>query len=149
MSELKVKSVGNVTVHQEAIIEAGKKIIVDSIVIGRDFCKHMISVNTGSIAVYLALVKLLYSAEETISLSNAKHLIIPPLLYLFAAVIFTLGYFPNMKKFSMEVIEEIEHARLTLIKTRRRFTIVGISVFLLATLLAVIFLFGLMTTPDS
>ena len=43
---------------EEVVFDVGKAMLMESISVGREFCKYMIGVATGAVPVYLGLVSL-------------------------------------------------------------------------------------------
>ena len=133
--------VAPVSPHNRAVYEAGKKLLVESIDVGRDFCKSMITISTGAIPVYIAMLKL--SGIENIVKSSLKSslwflAISPCLLFLVASIIFILGYFPSTGTFSLDIVQEIENSRKRLLKRRKCFIVVGTVIFSVAVVISFI-----------
>jgi hypothetical protein len=145
-SDIKVSVVSP---HNKAVYEAGKKLLIDSIDIGRDFCKSMITISTGSIPIYIAMLKL--AGVESFGNSSFTFLIrfiyiSPCIFFLTASIIFVVGYFPNTGKFSLDIIQEIESARRNMIKRRMRFIIIGVATFSIAVFIAFVSLVIILTS---
>jgi len=107
----------------------------DSISIGREFSKFMITVATGSIPIYLSLVALLGVRE-----SPSWCLLVPPGIFIAAVVLFVLAHFPRYGNFSLEIAEEIEAARLRAMSGRDALLQAGMAMFLIATALGAVVL---------
>src|SRR5690242_18221621 len=58
VSDIQVGPAEPVSPHNQALYEAGKQMLVESISVGREFCKFMVGVSTGAIPLYLALLQL-------------------------------------------------------------------------------------------
>jgi len=110
-NNIKVSNVVSTTPHNEAIYEAGKTLLVESITTGREFCKFMITMSTSAIPIHLGLLKFVLPEKYTLSLSQGIFAVIPAFVFLIAAIIFTLGYYPQMGNFSLDIVEEIEAER--------------------------------------
>lgn len=130
-AQLKVVATA-ITPHTEAVYEAGKKILVDSVEVGRDFCKFMIGVCTGAIPIYLTLVGLSAGRDFRPSLGQGLLLLVPATGFLAAAGVFAAGYFPVTSSFSLEVVDEIESARASIVNRRYERARLGFYVFLAA-----------------
>lgn len=118
------------TPHDEALFEAGKEILRESVFTGRDFCKSMIGIATGAIPIYLGLLELVWPTEG-VTLETKVIAICPPLLSLIAAIIFSIGYFPRSNTISLDILEEIEESITSSIKHRLILSRWGFGVFLL------------------
>jgi hypothetical protein len=102
------------TPHDEALLEAGRKLLVQSLTASADYCKTMIRMSFGAIPVYMTLLKFARSAKATSSGSGGGdllHAIAPAVLFLGAALTFVYGYFPKSGDISLEDPNAIEQAR--------------------------------------
>lgn len=121
--------VSDVTPHNRALYEAGKSLLIDSVKTRMDFCKFMIGVATGAIPTYLALLKLAIPGAFQISRATILIALVPPVLFLFAAVAFVIGFFPRTIRFSLDIVDEIDRERNKTIARRRLFSIIGFVAF--------------------
>ena len=137
-TKLELDSVGPLSPHNEALYEAGKEMLISSISIARDFCKFMITVSTGSIPLYLGLLKFVLPENITLRVSNLVISVIPPFLFLISAIVFVLGYFPQTDYFSLDIIDEIKLAYEKTVIKRRKIIICGTVLFVIGTILAVL-----------
>lgn len=127
-----------VTPHNRAIYEAGKTMLIDSLKTGRDFCQFMITLNTGAISVYLALLTFLLPKNYSLSLLNGMLDTGPAILFLLSAIIFAIGFFPRVDSFSLDIISEIEQVWGSIIQWRKKLTTIGFGVFVTAAVYAII-----------
>lgn len=141
--------------HTQALYEAGKSVLIDSIQTGREFCKFMIGAATGGIPIYLGLLSLFLPQKYHPSFSEGVTLLIPALLFLATAVVSVIGYFPKCTRVSLEILEEIRNDRDRIIAWRRRFGILAFVMFLVAIVAAIVFVllaassFGQVTGGNS
>lgn len=135
---LEIESVGPLSPHNEALYETGKEMLKSSISTARDFCKFMITISTGAIPIYLGLLKLVLPENITLSLTELLLSTIPPFFFLISAIVFTLGYFPQVDYFSLAIIDEIKRAYEKTVIKRRKFTIGGTALFVIGTMLAIL-----------
>lgn len=135
---MELLEVSAVTPHNRALYEAGKMLLTDSITTGRDFCKFMISLSTGAIPIYLGLLKFVLPEHYTLSLQQGVLAIIPVVLFLIASIVFTIGYYPQVSQFSLDVIDEIEKERTRTIFRRKKLSLIGFSIFLIGTVNAIV-----------
>lgn len=124
------------TFADEVMYEAGKAMVMESVASGRSFCQSMISVSTGAIAVYVGLVKLYWSDKYVPTGSAGLWTFGPGLLFLLSAFLFVAGYLPSSTSFSLDILEEIEKARLEAINRRSFFAWSGFVTFGLGIALA-------------
>ncbi len=128
------------TPHNQALILAGRELISESLSVGREFCKSMISISTGAIPIYLGILAFILPESYMLGISRGALIVLPVLLFLTAAAVFTYGYFPLTDSFSLDVIEEIEAVRGRVISRRTAAARWGFGLFLAASLLAALML---------
>jgi hypothetical protein len=133
-----VEEVGEISPHSKALYEAGKALLVSSIETGRDFCKFMIGVSTGAIPIYIGLLKFVLPEDFAPPAGEGLVALIPAALFLLAAVLFVIGYFPQKSSFSLDLIEEIERERTQAIQWRHRLALAGFGLFCIALVLGLI-----------
>jgi hypothetical protein len=126
-----------VSPHNEALYDAGKAILVETIEVGRDFCRYMIGIATGAIPTYLALVGFALGSHRRLGALSSALLLVAPAIFLLAGGIFAIGYLPVRTTFSLDLPEEIERARTQIIARRRRCAGIGFALFLIAVLVAI------------
>jgi hypothetical protein len=135
--EIEVVGVAPEGPHSAALYEAGKALLVESVQIGREFCKFMVGVATGAIPTYLALVGLATGKNYRPDFMEGVLLLVPPALFLVAAGIFAYGYFPVRTEVSLELPDDIDRARKSNMDRRATCSLVGFIVFGIAVLGAV------------
>jgi len=131
-----LESVEAVSPHNKALYDAGKKMLVDSIDVGRDFCKFMTTTALGAIPTYIALLKLVLPKDYVLQSREETIFLVTPIVFLLAAVLFTFALFPRRATLCLDIPDEIEAARQRLIGRRHAFSIVGFSLFCVATAFA-------------
>jgi len=127
--------------YTEALCEAGKTMFIESINMGRDFCKYMISVSTGAIPIYLGLFGFIFPEFFIVNLWHGVLIAAPAILFIIASIIFAVGYFPQSSRFSLEIVQEIEKAREGTIRKRQISAWLGFGIFLAGAVLAIISVF--------
>ena len=130
-----------ISVHNRALCEVGKIILIDSLSVGRNFCKDMITISTGAIAIYLGFIRFLIPLtfeKQDLSLLGGLILSTPGFLFLIASVFFALGYLPKISGFSLDFIESVELARRDLLNKRMDQARLGFAFFSLGMLAAII-----------
>jgi hypothetical protein len=136
-SSIQVISVTDVSPHSKALYEAGKSLLIDSVTTAREFCKSMITISTGAIPIYLGMLSYLLPKDYKLGANAGITIAVPAIGFLIAALIFVGGYLPITSKFSLDIIEEIEHERDKVINHRRKFVWSGVIVFILSALAAI------------
>ena len=137
-NKIKLESVEPLSPHNEALYEAGKDVLKSSISTARDFCKFMITMSTGAIPTYLALLEFVLPEEIVLPVDRLVLSVIPPFIFLISAVIFTLGYLPATHHFSLDIVEEIRTMYQGMIVRRKKFIKYGIVVFLVGSISAIV-----------
>ena len=135
---VEVERVSAISPHSEALFEAGKAILKDSVVTGREFCKSMIRTATGAIPVYLGILVFILPEGFALGIGAGLTIAVPAVGFLIATTLFTIGYFPLSYKFSLDIIDEIEEALEKTIAYRQCFIRSGMVVFIVSTLLAIL-----------
>jgi hypothetical protein len=143
--DIEIKSVETTTPHNKALYEAGKALLIDSINTSREFCKFMITISTSAIPINLGLFKFVVPDKHIVTFQQGIIAAIPSFLFLIATIIFTIGYYPQIGKFSLDVIQQIEDERTKTILRRRKLTIIGFIIFTLATISMILCLTIFMT----
>lgn len=123
--------VEDLTPHNKALHEAGKSMLVESIDVGREFCKFMTTNSLAAIPTYLALLKLVLPKDYSLQGRDEVTFLVPPALFLIATGIFVLGYFPTRGKLSLDMPHEIERERSSTIARRSCFAKLGFAVLAL------------------
>ena len=134
---VKVEQVQALSAHSQALYEAGKAILLDSLSAGREFCKFMIGTSTAAIPVYFGLLTFILPDQFKLGFVAGLIIALPPIGFLLASILFTLGYLPISGRFSLELPEEIQQALEKNLTHRQRFIWSGMAVFVLSTLLAI------------
>lgn len=147
-SAITVAEVTLVTPTNQAIYEAGKSMLIESVSTGREFCKFMIGTSTSAIPVYLALIKFILPEKYVPSLKVGIVALTPSVIFLLAAIIFLVGYFPQQGIASLDIPEEIEKERRKSVQRRHRLSIAGFSVFCIAVLTGLIVIGFMLRIPD-
>jgi hypothetical protein len=145
VTEITVSDTQAITPHNQALYDAGKEMLVDSISVGRDFCKFMVGVATGAVPLYLGLLALGIPKDYRPAWWwEGVALVAPGLVFLAAAAVFALGFFPRTGAFSLDLPDQIDQARQAAISTRPRFSTWGFVLFgvgAIATIAVVIWAF--------
>ena len=136
--EIKIESAEPLSPHNEALYETGKEMLKSSITTSRDFCQFMITLSTGAIPTYLALLKFVLPEKVVLSVVSLVLSIIPPFVFLVSAIIFVFGYLPTTSRFSLDLIEEIKKTYEETIIRRKRIINIGLIVFLVGSISAIL-----------
>lgn len=120
-------SVAPLSIDEEAMIDAGRGLFLESIEVPRDFAKQMITVSSGAVPIYVALLgiaNLKHRSTATLILVS-----IPALVFLFSALVFVMALLPRKALISIQIIDEIREARNRLMATRYLWIKVGLIIF--------------------
>lgn len=107
---------------QRGLYDAGKTLLVESVAVGRDFCKSTITVATSAIPIYTALVRFAVGKHFRPKFHPGLLLALARSAFLLTATAtaFALGYFPKRSTFPLDVPAEIENARKAAVSKRLR-----------------------------
>jgi len=128
--------VEDVSPHNKALYEAGKSLLVESIGVGREFCKFMTTTALSAIPIYLALLKLVVPKDYILQSHAEVVFLAPPVMFLASSIVFVLGYFPRRGRLSLDLPVEIDSERTKTIVRRQRFALVGFVIFAAGVLYA-------------
>lgn len=118
--------------HERALFATAQAIMTSSTATASDFCKTMMTVSTGAIAVFLSLIKAVVAQNYVPSPSTADDIIANGILFLAASVIFALGYYPQLASFSADIPAQIDRARSRVLLIRTALSFLGFAVFVAA-----------------
>lgn len=128
-TEIILEQVQAITPHNKALYEAGKKLLVDSVDVGREFCKFMTTTTIGAIPTYLALLKLVLPKDYSLQSYDEIRFVVPPLLFLISTVFFVLGYFPQKGFLCLDLPAEIEREQRVTIRRRHLLATTAFIIF--------------------
>lgn len=135
--KIEVESAMEISPHNQALYEAGKHILIESINTGRDFCKFMTTTAIGAIPIYLALLKLVLPKDYVLKSYDDFLFFLPAALLLIATIVFVIGYFPQKGALSLDLPAEIERERSATINRRQQYATWGFVAFCIAVVLAI------------
>ena len=140
-------SAGPLSIHDEAIIEVGRRLFVESVDVTRDFAKQMITVSTGAIPVYVALLGLAGLRRRDVTTLVLASL--PSVAFLVAGLCFVLALLPRKEFFSVQILDQMQEARRNLLRKRYRWILVGLAVFGASIISSIVVILTLMSTQRS
>lgn len=123
--------------HIKALYEAGKAMLIDSLVTGREFCKSMIGITTGAIPLYLGILTFIMPKEYILGRAAGGLIALPSIGFLITTLVFVAGYLPLNNKISLDNLDEIENERNRIMTHRKRFIYIGMFLFSISTLGAI------------
>lgn len=115
--------------HSAAMGEVGKALLLDSLEAGKEFCKSMIGFANGAIPVYLGLLSFVSPEKYRPPFWEAVAALIPPTLFLLAAIAFANGYFPRVYEFNIDVPNDVNDVHSITVYRRRRNARIGFIFF--------------------
>lgn len=122
---------------EKALFEAGKKLLVDSIDVGRGFCQFMITTSFAAIPTYIALLHLIFPQKHAFHTISKIKFLGSPFLFLLASIFFALGYYPKKTIFSLDLPNEIKTGLESINRVRQIHSFIGFSIFLIGILFGV------------
>jgi hypothetical protein len=132
-----VTDIAGRTVQDAAMEEFGRMLLLNSVEDGRSFCHQMITIATGAIPVYLGLLKLWYPNDDIAIASQNIFFAVPVILFLLAAISFSLGYIPLGYEPSIGNLASIEDTRSKLMHHRSLWGWIGYLLFCLGILVSI------------
>lgn len=130
----------------EAMFEAGKTMLVESISVGREFCKSMITTAFTAIPVYMAIIGLIIPEGHKFSVVEGILAVSPVAVFLVAALVSLKGYSPQHGTTVLDYPAEIEDERSRTIQFRKKWGRIGFAVFILAVVASLIVFVWLLVT---
>jgi hypothetical protein len=142
--EVVPESAEPLSIHDEAIVEAGRRLLVESVDVTKNFAQQMITISTGAIPVYVALLGLAgLRQRNTTTLVLAS---LPSIAFLVSTLCFVLALLPRKEYLSVQMLDRIQEARGNLLRTRYRWIILGLAIFGLSIMSSIIVVLTLMGT---
>jgi len=138
--EIELEHVEGVSPHNKALYEAGKKLLVDSVDVGREFCKFMTNTTLAAIPTYIALLKLVLPKDYSLQSESEIVFLVPPILFIVSAILFVYGYFPQKGRASLDLPADIERERSATIRQRLCCAWIGFSSFLIGAIFGCVLL---------
>ena len=130
------------TVEDEILFKLTEKLFLESLDIGKDFSKSMITICMGLFPVYLGIISFLLGRPAFKNYYEAFIFLLPCSTLIIALVFFLLSYFPAISKVTIIAPEQSAYIRERIIKRRRVFTLLGILVLLSSQILLALLVVG-------
>jgi hypothetical protein len=123
----------------DVMLEFGKKLIFDSIILATEFNKTMLGLTATFATLMASFFSLLAFGSMDYQLDNFQRvfLAVPVILMLFSSICFSFGFLPQPINMNLNIINSIEEARNRLIRTKKNFAISGIILFCLSIILLI------------
>ncbi len=133
---VRVLSVRPLTPTNQALIEAGKATLSSSVATSRDFCKAMITISAGGIAVFVAVLNAAVPKDGHLTGWQVFLTVAASLLYLTATGLFAWALFPRVGFVDLDSPDSIRNSIETVIDHRQWWTTAAFAAFVLATVIA-------------
>lgn len=135
----KEKTAVSLSIQDSTILEAGKKIFLNSIETSRDFSKSMITICSAIIPSYLAILGLLgFNSGLKFHDNKFNFLIAIPPLLLLSLLIYMLAYSPKSSRYTLDIIKDVHLSINKIIKKRDRLNFLASIFFLIALFLMIL-----------
>lgn len=121
----------------EVMYELGKKIVEESITVGRDFASLMVKYSISAIPAYVGLLSLFQESFPNILVQSRLLFTLPVVFFLASCISFITSYSPRTKKLSIEIIDEIGSCYKDILRRRRLWNTLGTILFLVGVAVAV------------
>lgn len=129
--------------HSQVMGEVGKALLLDSLDSGKQFCKSMIGIANGAIPVYLGLLGFMAPKDYRPTFLAGLVAMVPTILFLAASVAFAYGYFPHVRRFNLDLPNQVNDVHTETVERRERLARLGFLLFCVGLLLAVPVTIGL------
>jgi uncharacterized membrane protein len=126
------------SVNTELEIELGRKMIYDSLTSVNDYAKFMIGFNGVIAGLYSGLLKLL--PQASIQNLHPALLFLPVISFVISAIIFTMAYFPRMKRISLDRPSSILRAYKELTQEKMKMSQIGTAGFIFSVIIMTLIL---------
>lgn len=145
------------TTQESALHTAATTMFAESITEGRSFCKEMIGISTGAIAVYYLLFAYLVPEKYEADKTTGAMIVLPPILFFLAAVCFIVGFLPRVRDQNiLELVKDPDHPSGTSVQEVRdakirwtnRWSAGGVAFFFVAVMLSAFTVLGIATADD-
>lgn len=139
------------TAQDEALLEFGRQLLTKSLNSLTDFSKLMITLCTGLISVYLAILKFLgiEKAIEEIGTIMSILAIIGPLILIVSMIFFILAILPLKVSISLIDIENVRDVRKKMLDTKHRNALIGVILFFCGFLVMVFSIYLILLPTDA
>jgi len=125
-----------VSTQDQAILDAGKSLLANSITTGRDFAKTMAPVCTGAITLYFVGLKVVAPNKSQFSVWDGLVVVVPAMAFVIASAFFVAAYTPTLKSISLNVLTDVSDALDAITVRQHRWNRNGLWVFATATTLS-------------
>lgn len=139
--ETRVTVAGRIsTPAEEAILEYGRRLVLESPATGLDFHRSMLAVSATFGSLLTTLAPLLIGLEAEVAFGSAEGwlLVLPLGLMLVSSVVFAVGSLPSHAEVNINIVEEVSNERKRVLRLRRRLAGLGMLVFSASLLLTVV-----------
>lgn len=126
--------------YDKAVQEAGKKLFVDSIEVGRSFCSFMITTSVSSIPLYLSIIAYVNSGDKAfLNLDFTSKIIVisPCFAFILSMIIFIIGYLPNIGEINLDNLHKVAEVIQRIVNRRRKIINFGLIIFVFSVLNAI------------
>lgn len=138
---------GTRSVHDDALIEFGKNIIIGSVENIRNFVTMMVPLISGLIAAYFPILEFLSKTATSHTPALQVSIVAVPAYWLLGSLlVFIISAFPVIKRLSTSSKESITRYRNSLIAWRYSTTGIGVIVFLIGVLIMIQTLSNVLTS---
>lgn len=141
-SELKpsVEKTEPLTVDTNALLKCGEQLLLESLEVGRQFCRAMVGFSLTAIPVYVGLLKLFFPSAGMQMTGPRYAWVIPVALFLAAASVAVWGYLPKFGNVSLELVDELRSTRNAAVRHRHQAGVGSFILFVLGVIASVIVL---------
>lgn len=144
-----VQAVSPASPESQAIYAAGRSLLASSPSLTQDFAKTMITVSTGALTLYFAVVKFVIGDKVPATTFDALVLGLPPVAFFAASALFAWAYTPRHRDLQLDVPEQTAAGMSSVAVHRERWNRAGLWLFVAGSLLILVALAYALSTPSA
>lgn len=134
-------------INEEAIVELGKKLLIDSVEVSRKYSENMITISVNAIPVYTGLIVFVKKEEDFFTCLPYEYkvlMVLPLLIYVSCLIVFIFSYRPKHDDLNLSNLTGLENTIKSILKKRRNLSNLGSILFFIATLLSIYNVFSIL-----
>lgn len=144
-----VQAVSPASPESQAIYAAGRSLLASSPALTQDFAKTMITVSTGALTLYFAVMKFVIGDKVPATAFAAVVLGLPAAAFFVASVLFAWAYTPRHRDLPLDLPAKTAAGISAVATHRERWNRAGLWLFVLGGLLILVALAYALSTPAA
>lgn len=149
LADVCVQAVSPASPASQAIYAAGRSLLASSPALTQDFAKTMITVSTGALTLYFAVMKFVIGDKAPATAFDAVVLGLPAAAFFVASVLFAWAYTPRHRDLQLDIPERMAAGMASVATHRERWNRAGLWLFVAGGLLILVALAYALSTPAA